>query len=234
MTQNSKRNFFKNWSWVLVPLIAKGGLLWPALGLLLIPIMVALIGIGLLRGKYWCGNICPHGNLFDRFIAPFSAGRKFPDLIKGPVLKWGFFLFFMGMFAFRVSGVLQHWGALDFWNRLGFVMVINYFIPTILGITMGLAIKPRAWCRFCPMGTVAELSYRLGRILKLNRKTDLSVAGSNPEKCAGCGLCNQACPLELYPQQAIKDKELQDPRCIKCSECTANCPRGILNLRRAV
>jgi len=223
----------KNWTWFLVPVIAIGGLFWPKFGLLLFPIMVTLIGIGIFRGKFWCGNLCPHGSLFDRFVSPFSAGRKFPELIKSPLLKWGFFTFFMGMFVIRVVRVMGSWGSLGFWDQLGFVMVFNYMMPTIIGITLGLVIKPRAWCRFCPMGTVAELSYRLGKKLGLTRNTDLVVSGFSPGKCADCGLCNRSCPLELTPQNALEKEGFQETRCIKCEICTEKCPQKLLNMGKA-
>lgn len=233
MTIKTVQEHVKNWSWVLVPIIAIGGLFWPRLGLLLLPIMITLIGIGLFRGKYWCGNLCPHGSLFDRIIGHFSPGKKLPQVIKNPWLKWGFFVFFMGMFSIRVIGVLGHWGNIDFWDRLGFVMVLNYMIPTIIGVTLGLIIKPRAWCKFCPMGTVAELSYRLGKKIGFTEKTDLLVSGTSPDLCKNCELCNRSCPLELNPQKAINVETLDDPRCIKCSLCTENCPKNLLTMKKA-
>jgi len=223
--------FIKNWSWLLVPVIALGGLFWPQLGLLLFPIMLTLMGIGLFRGKYWCGNICPHGSLFDRIIAPFSRGRKIPGLFHSPFWRWGFFIFFMGMFILRLNNVFQHWGAFDFWERLGFIMVLNYLMPTLLGMGLGLAVKPRAWCKFCPMGTAGELSYRLGQRLGLTRFRDLILTGNSPDSCAQCGLCDQVCPVELQPQTAIETKTLQDPACLKCGLCTGKCPRGLLSLQ---
>jgi hypothetical protein len=40
-------------TWLLVPLIAAGGLYYPLLGLAVIGIMFAMMFLGLFKGRYW-------------------------------------------------------------------------------------------------------------------------------------------------------------------------------------
>ncbi|MDD2630217.1 MAG: 4Fe-4S binding protein, partial [Limnochordia bacterium] len=60
-----KTTLWQQVTWLLMPIIALGGLYYHKLGLLLLPIMLTLIVLGVFRGKYWCGKLCPHGSLFD-------------------------------------------------------------------------------------------------------------------------------------------------------------------------
>jgi polyferredoxin len=158
--QKTNRVFtkFKNYSWIMVPLIAIGGMYIPKLGLLLIPIMLTLIVLGFLKGKYWCGNLCPHGSLFDKFLLPLSPNGKIPSFLTSKYTKAAFFIFYMVMFSSRLLKAFASWGSMTFLDRLGFVFAANYLIPTIVGISLALFVNPRSWCAFCPMGTMEQLA----------------------------------------------------------------------------
>ena len=122
-------SFWQRSAWILVPIIAFGGLYYHKLGLLLLPIMLTLILWGFFRGKYWCGKLCPHGSLFDVILRPLhhqdlSQVDRFPNLASGP------FRLYMAMFIRRVIKVLPLFGTLSFWDQLGLLLAINYLIPT--------------------------------------------------------------------------------------------------------
>ena len=57
--------------------VAIGGLYYPKLGLSVIPVMIGLLLFSFFKGRYWCGNICAHGSLFDfaRHENPSVADR---------------------------------------------------------------------------------------------------------------------------------------------------------------
>lgn len=66
-----------------------------------------------------------------------------------------------------------------------------------------------------------------------------SGAGSTPqrptppeidvEKCTGCGLCVQACPVFVLEMRAGKASVARQEICIKCGHCGAVCPVGAVN-----
>lgn len=232
MTKARKSDYYTPWqktAWILVPIIAFGGLWLHKLGLLLLPIMVTLIVLGFRNGKYWCGKLCPHGSLFDFILRPYSRENKSSLPFLGS--KWvqgGFFAFYMVMFIHRLVRVIPLFGSMAFWDRLGFLMAVNYLMPTLLGSVMAVLARRRAWCSICPMGTMQKISHSLGRMTKLNTLTDRRVTMVNPEACRNCGLCQRVCPMGIsLPIQG----QLNSPECIKCESCILSCPVGALAMR---
>ena len=215
-------------AWIFVPLIAIGGLFIAELGLLVMLVMLALISIGLVNGRFFCGNICPHGSLFDTVISKISFNRKIPSFFKNKFLKWGFFALFMGMFVFRfIIALTASEGALT--ANLGAMFVMQYLImPTILGVTLAILINPRTWCSFCPMGTMTNVMSKLGNLLANQSRITIN----QPDECLECAACAKACPMELEPYKNFdKDNQFKDEMCIKCSECVKSCPVDILELK---
>ncbi|MEW6243526.1 MAG: 4Fe-4S binding protein [Bacillota bacterium] len=223
---------FNNWrkfAWIFVPVIAFGGLLYPRLGLLVGLIMLTIMFLGLFRGKYWCGNLCPHGSLFDYLALPVSLNRKIPAFFKSPVTKWLFFIFYMFMFAQRLSNVMPFWGSALFPDRLGYLFTRQYLLmPTVVGLSLSI-ISPRTWCSFCPMGTFGQLMYKLGKLLRINGNTDQKVTIEAKEKCHRCATCARVCPMQLEPYRNFNEQnQFADENCIRCSTCVEHCPANLL------
>lgn len=219
----------KKAAWLVVPLVAAGGLYYPLLGLAVIGIMLAMMVLGLFKGKYWCGNICPHGSLFDFVLMRLSIFKKIPVLFRSPLLKWFFFAFFMSMFSYRLGLALGFLGETEFTTRLGAVFVNQYLVlPTIGGVILALAINPRTWCTFCPMGTLQKIMNKLGKQLNINRHTEEFITIADQESCSECGKCARVCPMQLEPYQSWDDDQFRDESCIKCYTCINNCPSELL------
>ncbi|SIQ94314.1 4Fe-4S binding domain-containing protein [Alkalispirochaeta americana] len=221
-------------SWLLVPLFALGALYLPLLGLGVLGIMIIITGTGFFQGRFFCGRLCPHGSLFDRFMLPLSLNRKIPSFFTSPVTKWGFFSLYMVMFALRIGQVVPLWGDLEFLHRLGDLMGIQYLaMPTVAGITLSF-LNPRTWCTVCPMGTFGEVLHNAGTALKANRSRDRKLTLSNPEKCISCGICARVCPMQLSPYTSFDDKgQFSNSACLRCGVCAAHCPPGILSFANA-
>lgn len=221
----------RNWAWLFLLVVAFGGLWIPKLGLLMIPVMIALPAMGFAKGKYWCGNICPHGSLFDRFIQPISANRKIPAWAKSKITMAIGLTWFMYMLSNRLIKVFAIFGTAPFVDKLGFIFVMNYLVVTILGTTLALLINPRTWCNFCPMGTFQILFYKLGKLLGANKKTDEKITVNRAEVCHTCGKCARVCPMQITPYLEFSEKnQVNNESCIRCSTCVENCPAGILSL----
>ncbi len=229
--ESRTRTTIRQYGWIFVFLVAFGGLWLPRLGLLLIPMMLGLAMMGFFRGKYWCGNYCPHGSLFDAIILPLARNSQRPDRLASRPVIWGAFAIFMVGLVSRLTPVISEWGTVGFWDRLGYVFVFNYLVVTLVGSILGLTINARSWCSICPMGTFQSITYRLGTVTGLNTKTDRKIRVINPDHCKRCGKCTRVCPMQLTPYDSGDDEDgFNDDRCIRCGLCAEQCPFGVLQL----
>lgn len=221
----------QKYTWPFTFLVAIGGLWQPRLGLLVVPVMLALVVMSFFRGRFWCGNVCSHGSLFDHVLGPFSRKRNIPKFLKSPYMAWGFFAFFGYNFTRRVLAAAKLWGASQFWDRLGFIFVASYLMVLVVGGVLALLIRPRTWCAFCPMGTMEKWSYKLGQLSGVTQRTDLQVTVSDPDKCRACGRCAKACPMELSPHLFFNSSnQFASENCIRCGECAEACPFKLLSV----
>lgn len=223
----------RKYGWIFTFLVAFGGLWFPKLGLLVIPVIIALISISFFKGRYWCGNLCAHGSMFDSLLLPLSRNKKIPGFLKSRITAWAFFLWFSFNMGRRVLAVSAIWGTASFLDKLGFIFVTSYLMVTVVGGTLSILINSRTWCSFCPMGIMQTLSYRLGKLLHVSRKTDVKVTISDKDKCIKCAKCSRVCPMQLTPHLEFSDKnQFDNEACIKCSTCVANCPVGLLSIKK--
>ncbi|HYE67547.1 MAG TPA: FAD-binding oxidoreductase, partial [Anaerovoracaceae bacterium] len=87
------------------------------------------------------------------------------------------------------------------------------------------------WCNFCPMGIMQRLSYKLGKLLRANKRTDLKITVASKDMCHTCGKCSRVCPMQLTPYLEFTGKnQFDNGKCLRCSTCVVNCPAGILSL----
>lgn len=220
----------RKYGWIFTLLVAIGGLWFPKLGLLVLPIMAALVTLSFFKGRYWCGNFCTHGSLFDSLLYPLSKNRKIPRFFKSPIFVIAFFVFFMANFGNGIVKVSSLNGTDMFWDRLGSIFVRSYLMVLILGGLLSL-ISSRSWCNFCPMGVMQRISYKFGKLLGVNKKTDKKITIASKDLCHSCGKCARVCPMQLTPYLEFSDKNQFDSDvCIRCSTCVVNCPAGILSL----
>lgn len=226
-----RADWLQKYTWPFTVLVAIGGLWFPKLGLLVIPVMLGLIVTSFFRGRYWCGNICAHGSLFDHVFGRISKKKAIPKFLKSPYLGWSIFVLFGYNITRRLVAVSRLWGTAQFWDRLGFVFVASYLMVLFVGGLGAILMRPRTWCTVCPMGTMQRISYRLGKWVGVANSTDRRIAISDPEKCRACGRCAKVCPMELSPYLGFsKSNQFEDENCIRCGRCAAACPFKLLSL----
>ena len=56
----------------------------------------------------------------------------------------------------------------------------------------------------------------------------------NPDKCTGCGICNDVCPHGVFGINNKKASILDKDSCIECGACSMNCPTGAINVDAGV
>jgi len=226
-------NPIRKYTWLVTVIIAVGGLWFPKLGLAVLAIMAALITTAFFNGRFWCGNVCPHGSLFDRIILPISRNGKIPALFKTKVFVVLFFLFFVWNLSRRVVKVFSLWGTYEFLDKLGFVFVMTYLVVMVVGGILAIVATPRTWCQFCPMGSIQKLSHKLGKLTGVAKKMESKITIDAGEKCHNCGKCARVCPFQLKPYlEFSENNQFDNPNCIKCKTCVANCPAGILSVKK--
>ncbi|MEW8973536.1 MAG: 4Fe-4S binding protein [Tissierellaceae bacterium] len=232
LKKNRTFTFIRKYAWIITILIAIGGLWQPKLGLLVLFIMSGLIITSFFTGRYWCGNFCPHGSLFDRILLPISQNKAIPKPLKSRPMIIVFFIFFMFNFCKKIINVFGNWGNYDFLDKFGLLFVNTYLMVLIIGSLMAIFITPRTWCQFCPMGTMQKFSYSLGKSTGVAKKTDKKISISDINLCRNCGLCAKVCPFQLEPYKNWNgNNEFDDINCIRCSNCVEYCPVKILSLK---
>lgn len=55
-----------------------------------------------------------------------------------------------------------------------------------------------------------------------------------PERCAGCGMCIEVCPHEVFALHKGKAVILDRDRCMECGACMGNCAFGALRVAKGV
>ncbi len=230
---NRSFSFIRKYAWIITMLIAIGGHWVPKLGLIVLFIMGSLTIMAFFNGRYWCGNFCPHGSLFDRIILPISKNSKIPSFFKSKATIIGFFTFFIANFIRRLVEVFQAWETMSFLDKLGGLFSKTYLLVLIAGGIMAIFINSRTWCQFCPMGTMQKISHALGKALGVTKLTEKKITISDKSKCYSCGKCTKVCPFQLTPYLEFSEQNQFDHvDCIKCSTCIVNCPSKILTLER--
>lgn len=231
----AKRTFTKwrEYGWILTFIIAFGGLYEPKLGLI-VPffIMTGLIFVSLFNGRFWCGNICPHGSLYDSLLLRFSRNENIPKILKSKILIAVVFILFGFRMTTKVYFVFSNFSNMELLDRFGLIFVSIYLVVLSISIPLGLIFSPRAWCQFCPMGTIQKIFSRLGTITSLSRNTNKNLTIINKDMCIKCGKCSRVCPMQLKPYLEFdEDNIFNDINCIKCNTCVKNCPKNILEIK---
>ena len=207
--------------WILIVYLIVG-YFYPVIGFIALICMIAPVLVSLKKGRRWCGNACPRGNLFDRLLSRYSPHRPIPRLLH----SFGFRLL-MVCFIFTVFGVqmAQAWGD---WSSMGKVFWNIILATTVVGVVLAFLYAPRAWCSFCPMGTLSSwVAPKKTPLPRGYRSVHVS------EKCQmKCKSCARVCPMQLAPYDSRGDENgYLHPDCIKCGKCVVACPVKIMELK---
>lgn len=79
------------------------------------------------------------------------------------------------------------------------------------------------------MAYPAKAIHERARQLEQRGSTRVMVAKVDSEKCTGCGICANMCPVEAVSLENGLAK-IDEQRCTGCGICVQNCPQGALSL----
>jgi len=153
---------------------------WIGLICFIVPLMGAIVN----GNKSYCNKYCGRGQLFQLIgnKLKLSRNKDIPKFLKSNWFRYGFLIFFMIMFSnmifstylvFSENRNLKEFVTLLWTIKLpwqwayagnitpwiaqfafGFYSVM--LTSTVLGMVTMFFFKPRAWCVYCPMGTMTQ------------------------------------------------------------------------------
>ena len=200
--------------WPVIIFLAIGWF-YPIVGILILFIAPIPPIFALTIGRYWCGNYCPNGSMFDHIGGKISCHRPLPTIFTNMYLRVLILVIFIGVFIWRLT---ISWGD---WPSVGKMLVSMVTAGSATFIIAGAFLHERLWCAVCPVGTMSKL-------VSPNTKTRTYVSAA----CTMCKMCNLACPVRLKPYLYKGNPEgITDADCMKCGACMRICPVKAIEIK---
>jgi polyferredoxin len=214
------KQFIHKWVWFILLLFCGLGIVYPVIGLAAIVCMLGPSVYALIKnGRGWCGTYCPRGSFNDIIVPRISFKNRIPMFLKTPWFRLLFLTLLMTAFGIQM---VFAWGSI---SAVGMVFVRMILVTTALTLILGVVFKPRTWCTFCPMGTLA---YYVTKWKTPARGREYVTF--DKESCTNCSSCSKTCPMNVNVQSHKEVGRVVEPDCIKCGMCVAKCPKNILSL----
>jgi polyferredoxin len=188
-----------------------------------IVLLVGVIILGVLVGRYFCGWICMFGGLQEyigilgkklfkkRFTIPQKADKilrylKYIVLVVVLVLTWKAGELIIRPYDPFVAFAHLSTGLVAVWSEFAVGLII-------LGVTLLASLfYDRVFCKYlCPMGAFLAILSKIG-IYRIMREEST---------CTHCTLCDKKCPVNI---DISKPSAITSAECINCLECVTVCP----------
>ena len=190
-------------------------------------ILVAIIPLTILMGRFFCGFFCSFGSMGDFFwfisrklkLPRIKTGERAEELLK--TIKYLILLFIIvfiwtfGMIG--ISSTTNPWTIFGMFASFSGLPSTSYLYSMgtvlLLLIVAGSMLVERFFCRYlCPLGALFALISRI-RLFRFRKPM---------KTCNSCRLCSNQCAMgiPLYQSDTVKSGE-----CIDCFACVEICPR---------
>ncbi|WP_241156625.1 MULTISPECIES: 4Fe-4S binding protein [unclassified Adlercreutzia] len=191
----------------------------------LVGALPVLVVYGLIRGRAFCGWVCPV-NLLCEAVDWLRAklGLRVAERVLPRRAKIGVAAGVLVLSALVSVPVFELFSPISAINK-GILFGSVSGVLTLAAIVVVECVwGRRVWCRaVCPLGGFYEV---LGRVGLVNVKIDHA-------KCVHCDACAHACladPEILAPALAGDDVIVRAGDCMACGSCVDACPTGALKL----
>lgn len=199
--------------------------LLPSVLALNVVMVVAILLVTLLLGRFYCAVVCPMGVFQDIFtwarkvVFPKHKFRyaKPANWLRYTVLALFVLAMLVGLNGIALliapySAYARMVTGLHASGTLQWVAIATLVCIGLLSFTMG-----RLWCNtICPVGSLLSL---VSRYSILGIRIDRS-------KCVGCRQCEHACKSMCIN---IDDKTVDHSRCVNCFTCLGKCKVGAIS-----
>ena len=192
--------------------------------------VVAVLVVTLVIGRFYCAVVCPMGIFQDIFvwIHKLIFGKKRPFHYRKPA-NWirytvlGLFIVAMLVGLNNIAVLIAPYSAyarmvtgLHMSGAIQWVAIVTLVVIGLMSFTMG-----RLWCNtICPVGALLSLVSRY-RLFGITIDAD---------KCVGCHKCEHGCKAMCIDIDG--GKRIDHSRCVDCWNCMAQCPVGAISLDR--
>ncbi|GHT70540.1 ferredoxin [Spirochaetia bacterium] len=215
----------------ILALVVKGQFSAALYGAGLAGIVLVMLIITLIGGRFYCSMLCPLGTAQELFWrigkllrgklwrgkSPFRRGYAAP-----PRARYAVPLLVAAGVIFSFAPLMVIFDPISTFGR-GMSALrsllsgsatadsLIFAVPLIL-IVIAALLRGRAFCAWCPVGVTLGL---------FSSAAPLGVKVS--ATCVSCGLCEKKCPAGCIDASA---KRIDSERCVLCFSCTAVCPTG--------
>lgn len=179
-------------------------------------ILLAILVITALFGRFYCSTICPFGIFQEIVAALFKRKTKYTP--NYPV-KYFIAAITFGILAGGSAVALRF---IEPYTLFGSAISLSALgIIAILAVLAIVFFKNRFFCtNICPVGV----------LLGLISKFSLNKICINQSACVSCGMCEKNCPSGCINS---KEKTVDNETCVKCLKCLQVCPKGGISLGKA-
>ncbi len=195
-------------------------------------LLLAVMPVTMLMGRFFCGFLCAFGSMGDLFwflarkITPKSlqvseTADRFLKLMKYAVLL--FSVVVLWTLGVSLDSTMDPWtifgmyASVTGWPSASYLLSIGAAL--LLLIVIGSMLVERFFCRYlCPLGAIFALLSHV-RLFRLHKPK---------QNCGACTLCTQKCTMgiALYHDDVVKSSE-----CIDCFACQTVCPKKNVTMK---
>lgn len=180
---------------------------------------IAVMTAFVIFGSFWCGWICPFGNL-SYFVSRIGqtlfpkAQIRIPEKFDRPMryLKYLLLaLFIYALISHQINYFLDDHMEMYFSTEFT-TFFIKFKKYAVLLIPL---VIPRFFCKY--------LCFQKGAYNIINRVLPIVTIRRDSSACIGCGRCDKACPMDI---QISKIEKVSGRDCVGCYSCAdeKTCP----------